>query len=223
VGERAIPQVPRPEDSPVSEVRANPNFSGTRTTGYERESGSAGAPSVPPADLSGGLWPAAPIDVHYQNEFQGDVDPYRKVNNPATRGMFTWVKDYINGIAFSNQEVDANGFRTRSPQQRTSHMRITPPPHGDGYDAINQMNHPYQQPQTPNTYKYMPQTGTQAYGTGNANGTVGSYKGVLNSDAYGAGQTAGGIGGNQYVPTPGPPDTTSIAGSDTGSGYPTWG
>ena len=103
-------------------------------------------------------------------------------------------------------------------------MRITPPPHGDGFDAINQMNTPHQQPQTPNTYKYMPQFGTQAYGVTNRNGAIGSAKGVLNSDAYGAGQTAGGIGGQQYTPTPGPPDTTSTAGNATsGGGMPTWG
>jgi hypothetical protein len=125
--------------------------------------------------------------------------------------MQTWVKNYQNHIAKSVQEVDPNGFRVEPPQQRQSWMRITTPPHGIGYAP--EIFSVRQTPQSPNTYKYMPQTGTQGYGTG-----------VLNSDTYGAGQTAGGIGGNNYTPQPGPPPTTSTAnGPNVGNSMPTWG
>ncbi len=181
---------------------------------------------MPSAQNSGGLFPNAPIDPHYQSVFEGtsgalrDGNPYGKVNNPATRGMFTWVKDYINGIATS-QDVDTAGWKQRHAQQRTSHMRITPPPHGGGYAPETAV--PHQLPQSPNTYKYNPVTGTQPYGSGHV--IAGGYQHgrVLNSDTYGAGQTAGGIGGNQYTPTPGPPDTTSTAGNEGPDYMPLWG
>ena len=219
-GERAIPQVARPETMPdENEIQASPGFGGIAGTGMERESGSAGAPTLP--EMNGALFRKGPVDPHYQNEFGGGVDPYAKVNNPPTRGMLTWVKDYINGIATS-QDVDNTGFKERHPQQRTSHMRITPPPHGAGYAPETFL--PKQQPQTPNTYKFMPQTGTEAYGSGHTPYGGGFQVGrVLNSDAYGAGQTAGGQGGNQYTPAPGPPDTNSTAGNGTTTTEPTWG
>jgi hypothetical protein len=202
--------VDKVEGAPVgSEIQPSPWFGGNRTTGQERESGSSGAPSLP--EMNGVLFRKGPVDSHYQSEFQGGVDPYRKVNNPPTRGMLTWVKGYINGI-LTSQDVDNTGFRVRHPQQRTSWMRITPPPVGIGYAP--EFFEPHQQPQAPNTYKYNPVLGTKQYGTG-----------VLNSDTYGAGQTAGGIGGNQYSPAPGPPDTMSTASNPPSnpSGMPTWG
>jgi len=223
VGERAIPQVERPETmADPGDIDANPGFGGHSAIGMEKESGSAGAPSVPAMGRHD-IYIQSHLDQHYNSEFEGTVDPYHKVNNPPTRGMLTWVKTYLNHIALAPQDVDPNGFRTQPPQQRTSVMRITPPPHGDGYDAINQMNKPHQQPQAPNTYKYMPHVGSQAYGQTNQNGAVGSAKGVLNSDQFGAGQTAGGIGGNNYTPTPGPPDTNSTAGSQSTVSMPSWG
>lgn len=114
------------------------------------------------------------------------------------------------------------GWKERHPQQRTSVMRNTLPPHGAGYAPETAV--PHQLPQSPNTYKYNPQIGTQAYGSGHV--IAGGYQHgrVLNSDTYGAGQTAGGIGGNQYTPAQGPPDTTSTAGNPgPASGMPTWG
>lgn len=220
-GERAIPEVPRPEDDPISEVRANPFFGQSSHTGYECESGSSGAPSVP--EMNGILFRKGPVDVHYQNEFEGDVNPYKRVNNPATARVVNWIKDYQNHIALTSQEVDPNGFRTEPPQQRTSHMRFTAKGHNPGYDP--ETSEPHQMPQTPNTYKYNPVVGTQEYGSGHTPYGGGFQVGrVLNSDTYGAGQTAGGIGGNQYTPAAGPPDTTSTAGNDNaGSGMPTWG
>jgi hypothetical protein len=227
VGARIIPEVPRPEDAPpISEIEPSPIWTQAVGTGMEREAGSAGAPSLPSAEFSGGLYPNSPIDSHYQSEFEGntgqkfDGNPYGKVNNPPTRGMFTWVVDYINGIATS-QDVDNAGWKERHPQQRTSHMRITPPPHGAGYAPETAV--PKQQPQSPNTYKYNPQVGTEPYGSGQVFAGGYQHGRVLNSDNFGAGQTAGGIGGNQYTPTPGPPDTNSTTGNETGSGMPMWG
>src|ERR1700733_510022 len=206
-GSQIAPKVP---STPVEgEILSSPSFGGYQTSGGPRDSGSHGAPTVP---VDGYMFRQGPIDSHYMSENQGGRDPYRKINNPPTRGMFTWVKNYINGIAMS-QNKTPDGFNIREPQQRTSWMRITPPALGMGYNADNQMNTPRQQPQRPNTYKFMPSTGTDAYGTG-----------VLNSDTFGAGQTAGGIGGNNYTPQPGPPVTTSTAGNSPGtSGMPTWG
>lgn len=223
-GSAYVPYVPRAEGSPnPAEITPNPKVGNAPSElGTERESGSSGAPSLPSAENSGGFYPNAPIDSHYTSEFQGGVDPYRKVNNPPTRGMFTFVKAFINGIATS-QDVDNAGFKVRHPQQRTSFMRVTPPPHGGGYAP--EIYEPKQQPQNVNTYKYNPQVGTQQYGSGVGTSLGGYQPGrVLNSDTYGAGQTAGGIGGNQYTPSPGPPETTSTAGRTSNpSGMPTWG
>jgi hypothetical protein len=186
---------------------ASPGYGGWPTRSSQKIYGSEGAPSVP---RHGFMFTAPPIDSHYTSELQ-IVEPVKRVNSPATRGMQTWVQPYQNHIAQTPQDVDPNGFRIEPPQQRTSWMRITTPPHGIGYAP--EIYNPRQNPQATNIYKYAPQLGTQAYGTG-----------VLNSDTFGAGQTAGGIGGSNYTPQPGPPPTTSTAGSmDAGSAMPTWG
>jgi hypothetical protein len=159
--------------------------------------------------MNGVLFTSGPIDEHYISEAENH-DPYAKVNNPATRGMFTFIKDYLNHIAY-NQRTTETGFKISGPQQRTSVMRVTPPPHGAGFAP--QTFIPRQMPQHPNTAKFLPALGTSKKGTG-----------VLNRDTFGAGQTAGGIGGNQYTPVPGPPATVSTAGnSPVPSSMPTWG
>jgi hypothetical protein len=205
-GSAIIPEVPQTEIE--GEIAPNPSFAGPRASGGNRTGGSPGAPSLP---VDGFLFRAQPIDDHYTVEYEGR-DPYTKVNNPPTRGMFTWIKDYLNHIALSPQDVDPNGFRTMPGQQRTSHLRTAMPPHGAGFAP--ETFQPKQGPQAVRFNRYQPVIGTDAYGTG-----------VLNSDTYGAGQTAGGIGGNQYTPTPGPPPTTSTAGGpNTGTtSMPTWG
>lgn len=203
-GSARVPEVPVHDQEGMP--RAQPGFGGFGGNATQLGAGNTGAPSVP---VDGFLFKPGPIDVHYQNETQAS-NPYAKVNNPPTRGMFTWVKAFVNHIATS-QDVDNTGFRARHPQQRTSYMRAALPPHGAGYAPETFI--PRQLPQHPNTYKFNPATGTGPFGAG-----------VLNSSTLGAGQTAGGIGGNQYTPTPGPPATTSTAGNvnDT-SGMPTWG
>jgi hypothetical protein len=124
--------------------------------------------------------------------------------------MFTWVKDYVNGIFLGKQNVDNAGWQTREAQQRTSVMRITPPPIANGYSPEWYL--PKQMPQQPNTYKIIKSTGNDPYGTG-----------VLNNDTFGAGQTAGGIGGNNYTPSVGQNPPTSAVQPSGGTGMPTWG
>lgn len=202
-GTERIPEVPRTDTG--SEAPGNPRLGYRGALGQQPGSGSAGAPSVP---VDGFLFKQGTIDPHYLNPFN---KPGPKVNNPPTRGMFTWVKTFLNHIATS-QDVDEAGWKAQHPQQRTSVMRITPPAHGIGYISGEQFT-PKQMPQQPNTARTVKTTGTQPYGTG-----------VLNSDVLGAGQVAGGIGGNLYTPQPGPPPTNSTAGnSGDGSGMPTWG
>jgi hypothetical protein len=209
-GSAIIPVVPRTEQDDNGQMHAQPGYGGVGKSGGELIQGSEGSPSVP--GMNGVLFTSGPIDSHYVSEFEAK-SPYAKINNPPTRGMFTWVKDYLNGISLGQQNKTETGFNQRSPQQRTSWMRITTPPHGDGYSP--ETFTPRQQPQRPNTAKFLPATGTQGKGTG-----------VLNSSTFGAGQTAGGIGGNQYTPTPGPPTTNSTASQDIANGrgtMPTWG
>jgi hypothetical protein len=215
-GKPVIPVVPRTEEE--GEPRPQPHFTSPPETGSYLGAGDNRAPSV---DTRGFMWQPGPIDDHYTDPVEVK-EPYSKVNNPPTRGMFTWVKSYLNHIARSVQEVDPNGFRVSPPQQRTSVMRITPPNHGSGFAP--QFFVPRQLPQRTPIARLMPAVGTQAYGVTQVNGGTGSRKGVLNRDTFGAGQTAGGIGGNQYTPSPGPPPTVSTAGNpgDT-SGMPTWG
>jgi hypothetical protein len=206
-GSSIVPVVPRTDTGNPADINPQPKYGHAIDVGGQFEGGSAGAPSLP---TDGYLFKKGPIDPHYVS--QAEVrNPYAKVNNPPTRGMFTWVKEYLNHIAQSPQNVDPNGFRNSPPQQRTSVMRITPPNHGAGYAP--ETFTPRQLPQSDNTYKYNPAIGTQAYGTG-----------VLNSDTFGAGQTAGGIGGNQYTPTIGPPVTTSTADAPpVAYSMPVWG
>lgn len=207
-GKSVIPVVPRTEVPGEENTPGNPRVGHRGGLSHTPASGSAGAPSVP---VDGFLFKKGPADLHYLSEFNPDIPgaPKVKVNNPPTRGMLTWVKDYLNHIAHS-QWVDEAGWKVQLPQQRTSWMRITPPPHGIGYAP--EIYDPRQMPQHPNTYKIIKSTGTSPYGTG-----------VLNSDTLGAGQTAGGIGGFNYTPAPGPPQTNAVTGDSNVSGMPTWG
>jgi hypothetical protein len=208
LGSPVIPEVPRTEVPGEEHIPGNPLLGHRGGTSSIPASGSAGSPSVP---VDGFLFKKGPADPHYLSQYNPSLAsaPRVKVNNPPTRGMLTWVKDYLNGIA-TTQDVDLAGWKERHPQQRTSWMRITPPPHGDGYSP--ETYDPRQMPQHPNTYKIIKATGTSPYGSG-----------VLNSDTLGAGQVAGGIGGSNYTPAPGPPPTNSITGQPDMSGMPVWG
>jgi hypothetical protein len=206
-GSAIIPVVPRTVNDGDGQEHPQPGYGGVGKSSGQPNAGNEASPSVP--GMNGVLFTSGPIDPHYVGESEVS-NPYAKVNNPPTRGMFTWVKDYLNHIAYS-QRTTETGFKISGDQQRTSFMRITTPPHGDGYSPNTYT--PRQLPQQPNTAKFMPALGTQGKGTG-----------VLNSSTLGAGQTAGGIGGNQYTPTPGPPDTNSTASSAQASSVmPTWG
>lgn len=205
-GSSINPSVPKTETD--GDPSAQPGFGGYSQGGMPFTAGSEGAPSVP--GMNGVLFTPGPIDSHYVS--QAEVrNPYAKVNNPPTRGKFTWVKEYINHIALGTQNKSNTGFNVRAPQQRISVMRITPPEHGIGYAP--ETYEPRQMPQSPRYNKIQPVIGTDPYGTG-----------VLNADTFGAGQTAGGQGGNLFTPEPGPPDTQSTAGyAGNTSGMPTWG
>lgn len=202
-GDQEVPQVGTHSDG---DEPAQPGYGGYSGQGAPPDTGT-GAPSVPDVAL---IYKAPPIDSHYLSEFEAK-NPYSKVNNPPTRGMFTWVKTYLNHVFNGTQTVNEAGWQQNSPQQRNSVMRITPPPRGMGYDPETAA--PVQLPQQPNTQKFLPATGTDPYGSG-----------VLNSDTFGAGQTAGGVGGNTYTPSPGPPPTTQSSGyAAQDAGMPTWG
>jgi hypothetical protein len=212
-GSQIMPVVPATE--PDGEITPQRSWGNVGGAGVPFTGGSEGAPSVP--DLGGAAFRSPPIDPHYQSEAQ-ERDPYLKVNNPPTRGMNTFIKMFQNGIALGTQNRENTGWNVRSPQQRTSVMRFAPPAHGMGF--TQQTYTPRQMPVQPNTFKYPPATGTVAYGSG----SPGRYtRGVLNSDTYGAGQTAGGIGGSNYTPQPGPPVTNSTASNTTNPAEPTWG
>lgn len=203
-GSSVNPEVPRTEveGSPASQ----PFYSGGGGSDVYAEGGSSGAPTVP---VDGFLFKARPVDSHYMSELE-ERNPYHKVNSPPTRGMWTRIQNFVNGIATS-QDVDNAGWKQRHPQQRTSVMRNLLPPHGMGYNP--QSFAPFQQPQQVNIDKINPRPiGTDAYGTG-----------VLNADRLGAGQTAGGIGGSNYTPVPGPPVTNAVTNPQDTSGMPTWG
>ena len=204
-GSAIVPEVPRTEVA--GEIAAQPHFNGgSSDSAANFLGGSAGAPSVPP---DGFLFKQGPISEHYLSVNQAK-DPYCKVNNPPTRGMWTRIQMFLNGIATS-QDTDTAGWKARHPQQRTSVMRNALPPHGIGYAPETYT--PRQLPQIAKTNRIDPRPiGTDAYGTG-----------VLNTDTYGAGQTAGGIGGSNYTPTPGPPPTNSITSPVDTGGMPTWG
>ena len=205
-GTERIPEVGRPVVEGEDKTPASPAMGTAGAVGRMPEGGAQGAPSVA---TDGFLFKRGPISPHYGEEYSPH-NPYQKVNNPPTRGMLTFIKSFLNHIATS-QDVDSTGFRERHGQQRTSWMRVTPPPHGIGY--VPGFYEPRQMPQQPNTARTVKATGTQPYGTG-----------VLNTDVFGAGQTAGGIGGSQYTPQPGPPATYSTSPGDSNpSGMPTWG
>ena len=177
----------------------------------------ASAPSVP---RDGFLFRAPPIDEHYQSEVQPHGNPYGTVGRPTTLGWWTRVQSYINGIATS-QDVDNAGWKERHPQQRTSVRLNALPPRGlFGTQTFN----PTPQPQATRFNRITPVTGTDPAGSGRPTSMGGILAGrVLNSDTFGAGQTAGGVGGNNYTPTPGPPDQNSTAGTSGTSAMPTWG
>lgn len=206
LGQNEIPNVPRSDDINDENITNQPSYATGIGKGGQRNSGGNGAPSVP---KHGFLFSAKPIDRHYRSEDE-DVNPYGKVNDPPTRGRFQWLKTLANHIAYS-QHTTETGFKISGPQQRESVMRMALPPRGIGYAP--ETFEPRQLPHHVNTAKFMPSTGNDQYGSG-----------VLNSDTFGAGQTAGGVGGNQYTPTPGPPDTTSTANqAGNSSGMPSWG
>jgi hypothetical protein len=204
-GSAVVPVVPR-SDAPDPEMAQQPGYGTIGKTGATLQSGATGAPSVPAQPTA--LWKPGPIDVHYQDQNQGGKNPY-KVNRPKAKGLFTWVQNYANHIGLGSQNTDNAGWRQNGAQQRTSVMRVTPPAHGDGYAPQSYV--PNQLPQQPNTYRFNPVIGNNDPGT-------------LNSSTFGAGQTAGGIGGNQYTPSPGPPETNSTAqNASQDAGMPTWG
>lgn len=206
-GKSVVPMVPGGEAD--AETPWQPSYATTGTTGKTLDEGSPGAPSVP---VDGLLFKRGPIDAHYQ--VPSGQNPYAKVNNPPTRGMLTWVKAFANHVFQGKQNVDNAGWQQAAPQQRTSYMRITPPPHGAGYAPETAT--PRQQPQQPNTYRYNPTTGNSPPGV------VPGQSIILNSSTYGAGQTAGGIGGNSYAIPVAPPATAPVA-PQGDSGMPTWG
>ena len=163
-------------------------------------------------DIKNGiLFRKSPADAHYTDTREVN-DPYDKVNNPAPRGRYTWIKTFINGIGLGTQNRENTGWNIRQPQQRTSVWRPLMPGHAAGFAP--QTFTPRQLPQTPRWNRDIPIIGTDPYGTG-----------VLNADTFGAGQTAGGIGGSRYTPPPGPPETISTAdqGISNSSGMPSWG
>lgn len=201
-GSSINPQVPRTDTG--SEPPAQPTFTGGLGIAVQQQmTGSMGAPSVP---TDGFLFRRGPIDPHYTVETE-TKNPYATVGRPGTQGWWTRVQSYANHIAF-NQNTTNTGFKVNGPQQRTSVRLNALPPEGE---FGTQSAIPTQQPQAVRYNRIRPSVGTDPYGSG-----------VLNSDSYGAGQTYGGIGGNQYTPSPGPPDTNSITAAPA-SPEATWG
>ncbi|HUN30630.1 MAG TPA: hypothetical protein VMU95_01320 [Trebonia sp.] len=208
-GKSVVPYVPGGQAD--EETPWQPAYATTGAVGRTLADGSPGAPSVP---ADGFLYKQGPIDAHYMVE--SDRNPYATVGRPGTIGWWTWVKGYANHVFNGKQNVDEAGWQQSSPQQRTSFMRITGPAHGPGFAP--ETFTPKQLPQQPRTQQFLPATGTDQPGPRPGQGLV------LNSLTYGAGQTAGGVGGNQYTPAAGPPETTSTAGTaGQPSGYPSWG
>lgn len=207
-GSSVNPVVPRSDNQAQDGTTPQPGYGRAAETGSEFQGGGTGAPSVP--GMNGILFRKSPIDSHYVSQAEG-TNPYSLVNNPSTRGMNTFVVPYQNHIAQTSQDVDANGFRNSPAQQRQSVMRFQPPPHADGYAP--QSYTPRQMPAHARQARFQPVIGTDPPSSG-----------VLNSSTFGAGQTAGGIGGSNYTPTPGPPVTQSTAGNPAAvSAEPTWG
>ena len=206
-GSSYVPYVPGNEVD--EETPWQPAYATVGKTGQTLTAGSTGAPSVP--GMNGALFTPGAIDPHYT--VPSAFNPYAKVNTHATRGMLTWVKAYANHVFNGKQNVSNTGWQQNSAQQRTSYMRITPPPHGAGYAPATST--PKQMPQQDRTYRFNPTTGNDLPGPRRGQGNV------LNSTTYGAGQTAGGIGGSQYAPTPSGPDTVPV--TSTSTSMPTWG
>lgn len=201
-GSSINPKVPRTD--PEAEIPAQPHFTGGLGQTVSSDlAGSRGAPSVP---TDGFLFRKGPIDQHYLSQAETH-NPYGTVGRPGTNGWYSRVQAFANHIAY-NQNTTNTGFKVNGAQQRTSVMRNQLPPVGQfGTETYT----PRQQPQAVAYNRIRPSVGTDQYGTG-----------VLNRDTYGAGQTAGGIGGNNYTPAPGPPDTNSITAPPAAT-EPTWG
>lgn len=205
-GKSVVPMVPRSDGLTQFDIPAQPVVGKGVTIGQLPESGMPGAPSVPQNLALGQFFVAPSIDEHYLEERMSS-NPYQRVNNPPTRGMWTWVKDYANHV-FNAQTTDSAGWQQNSDQQRTSHMRITGPPLSDGYSPESFT--PHQQPQFARTQQVMPVTGSDPYGSG-----------VLNRDRFGAGQVAAGQGGANYTPSPGSPPVNEVPPNT--SDMPVWG
>jgi hypothetical protein len=189
-GSAINPSVPR---TPIEgEIAPQPYFTGGSSQNRPGFlAGSEGAPSVP---TDGFLFRKGPIDPHYTVEAES-CNPYGTVGRPGTYGWYTRLQMFLNHTA-ANQVTTETGFKINGPQQRTSYMRSALPPIG----AFGiQTAPPKPQPQAVRYNRIRPSIGSDAYGSG-----------VLNRDTFGAGQTAGGIGGYNYTPTPGPPATNSI-------------
>jgi hypothetical protein len=202
-GSSINPVVPKTEVE--GEPSPQPHFqaqSGKAAIDYQGSS----APSVP---RDGFLFRAPPIDEHYRSEIQPHGNPNGTVGRPGTLGWWTRIQQFQNNIGLGVQNREATGWNNRAPQQRTSVMRNALPPHGQ---FGTQTFQPTPQPQAARFNRITPSIGTDPYGSG-----------VLNADTFGAGQTAGGIGGNQYTPAPGPPTQTSTAGSVVNDSMPVWG
>jgi hypothetical protein len=202
LGEKQIPKVPQTD---VGTSPAQPKLRSDYCHSTHVDFGN-GSPSVP--DMNGVLFRAGPIDEHYRTEIEV-TDPYKRVNNPPTNGMFTWIKQYVNGIGLGTQNKSNTGFNNRSPQQRSSYMRVSTPNKGIKYVGGEQFV-PHAIPQAPNIRKNVATVGTDPPGVR-----------ILNNSTFGAGQTAGGVGGNLYTPSPGPPETNVTSGN--AGGMPTWG
>jgi hypothetical protein len=210
-GSSINPSVPATEN----EAPAQPTFHAWGQSAPTEIAGSLGAPSVP---TDGFLFRAQPIDQHYTVETE-TRNPYHRVNHLHTVGWWTRVQSFQNNIAMS-QNKDNAGWNVRAPQQRTSVMLNALPPHGE---FGTRMTVPTQQPQAVRYNRIVPSTGSDPYGSGKASSMGGYMPGrVLNNDSYGAGQTAGGVGGSNYTPTPGPPNTNSITAAPA-SPEATWG
>lgn len=202
-GSSINPQVPRTDTG--AEPPAQPHFTGGLGQSAPTEyAGSLGAPSVP---TDGFLFRKQPIDAHY-GVMAETRDPNATVGRPGTYGWYSRVQSFMNHIAY-NQNTTNTGFKVSGPQQRTSYMRNQLPPVG----AFGTQSYtPRQQPQAVAYNRIRPSVGTDPYGSG-----------VLNRDTFGAGQTAGGIGGSNYTPAPGPPATNSISNPPAVAAEPTWG
>ena len=175
--------------------------------GQEKQGGSAGAPSLP---TDGFFWKPGPADPHYTDANEGNIRAYKKIGAQTTiAGVKNRLQSWVQDSFLGKQNVNEAGWQTRQAQQRQSHAIL---PQNTGGHFGTETYQPRQNPQAVRTQKYFPTTGHGDPGT-------------LNSSTFGAGQVAGGIGGNTYTPTPGPPETNSTSSNPPAnpSGMPTWG